>query len=188
MHDLTPVTALGGTVPRRDEIGNVSIVENPDLALASVAARQDREDDCRQGLETLLGYPAPAPGKATPQSEISAMWLGPEQWMLSAPLATHELLADVVAHRLGESASVTEQNDAWACFDIHGPGLNDLFERLCPAPVRKMTEGDAQRTVIEHIGCLLIILQAGNAARLLGPRSSADSLHHALKTAARSIV
>ena len=47
-----------------------------------------------------------------------------------------------------------------------------------------MQPGDATRTVIEHLGTYVI--QGTQGMTVLGPRSAAGSLHHALVTAARS--
>ena len=64
--------------------------------------------------------------------------------------------------------------------------LVPLFERLCPVDLAAVPEGHATRTVIEHLGCYLIVHGRG-AVRLLGPRSSAASLVHALQVAAASL-
>ena len=39
VHDLKPITALGGTTAQVDVVAGVTLRENPGLALASVAAR-----------------------------------------------------------------------------------------------------------------------------------------------------
>jgi sarcosine oxidase subunit gamma len=49
-----------------------------------------------------------------------------------------------------------------------------------------MRAGDAQRTVIHHLGCYVLKRAAEDHIRILGPRASAGSLHHALLDAAHS--
>ena len=185
MHDLKPVTALGGLEPRVDQFDHITITENDTLALASVAARLGHEKTCHDVLKRILGT-VPAPGKAVLHDPESGFWTGPDQWMIGAPKATHELLADDLKLKFKDTASITEQSGAWVCFDLVGPGMPDVTERLCAVPIRKMQAGDAQRTVIHQLGCFVIRREDPNHLRILGPRASAGTLHHALVTAAKS--
>lgn len=187
MHNLTPTTALGGTAPRVDTIGNITVSENSALALASVAARLGQGESCAKSLATFIGAPAPEPAKAVFGATLSAFWMGPDQWMVSAPFETHELLANDLKAALNGAGSVTEQSDGWVVFDVSGAGAVDLFERLCPAPARRMSAGDGQRTTIHHIGCFLNCRTKGTEFQVLGPRSSAGTLHHALVSVARAV-
>lgn len=185
MHDLKPITALGGSEPRIDTFDHISIAENDGVALASVAARLGSEAQCHKHLQDLLGA-VPAPGKAVLHDPEAGFWVGPEQWMIGAPKETHELLADDLKARFGDSASVTEQSGAWVCFDLIGPGMADVTERLCGVPIRKMQAEDAHRTVIHQLGCFVIRRTDPLHLRVFGPRASAGTLHHAITTAAFS--
>ena len=185
MHDLKPVTALGGAEPRVDRFDHVTISENDNLALASVAARLGHEEACQMALQSLLGE-VPGPGKAILRDPEAGFWMGPDQWMIGAPKATHELLADDLKQRFEKTASITEQTGAWVCFDLVGPEMPDVMERLCAVPIRKMVAGDANRTVIHQLGCFVIRRVDDDHVRILGPRASAGTLHHALVTAAAS--
>ena len=186
MHKLKPMTALGADAPRVDTIGTVTIGENPDLALASLAARRGQADTLAQAVQAALGLDLPVPGKSTRTEEHAAFWMGPEQWMVTAAHDKHELLAAELKAIVDDAGSVTEQTDGWCCFDVTGPALADLFERLSPAPLRQMAPGDATRTTLEHLGVFLWV-QAEDKVAVLAPRSSAGSLHHALTAAAQSI-
>lgn len=186
MHDLTPTTALGGTQPRVDTIGTMTITENADVALASVAARIGGEKKTVQVLKKLLGD-VPGPGRAQLNDPEAGFWMGPDQWMIGAPMDSHELLADDLKAKLGDVASVTEQSGAWVVFDVVGTHMIDMMERICPAPVRRMVAGDAQRCTIHHLSCFVIRREADDHVRIFGPRASAGSLHHALVGAAQSV-
>ena len=186
MHDLQPLTALGGLTPQVDTFESVAISENDGLALASVAARLGQEKTCHATLKRLLGA-IPEAGRAVLHDPEAGFWMGPDQWMIGAPRATHELLADTLVDLFGATASITEQTGAWVCFDITGPAMPDLCERLCAVPIRKMAAGDAHRTMIHQLGCFVIRREAVDHIRILGPRASARSLHHALVTAAQSV-
>lgn len=185
MHDLKPITSLGETDPCVDLFDHVTIAENDGLALASVAARLGYETACHQVIEALLGA-VPAPGKAQLHDPEAGFWMGPDQWMIGAPKTTHKDLADQLKSKLGSAASVTEQSGAWVTFDVTGPDMEYICERLCAVPIRKMVAGDAQRTVIHQQGCFVLRRATQDHIRILGPRASAATLHHALITAAQS--
>lgn len=186
MHDLATVTALGEAAPRVDAFAHITIAENDGLSLASVAARMGHEAACHAALKKLLGA-VPKVGRAVLRDPEAGFWMGPDQWMIGAPRATHELLADQMKTLVGETASVTEQSGAWVCFDVTGHAMRDMSERLCNIPIRQMVEGDVQRTVIHQLGCFVIRREAEDHIRILGPRASAKNLHHALITAAHAL-
>ena len=183
MHDLKPTPALGTAT---QSIGTVTIAENSGVALASVAARNGRADACSKVLKTTLGA-VPDVGKAVLHDPEAGFWMGPDQWMIGAPMDTHEDLADQLKAKLGDAASVTEQSGAWVVFDVTGTGMADMCEILCNIPIRKMAAGDVQRTMIHQLGCFVIRRADAEHIRILGPRASAQSLHHALTTAATSV-
>lgn len=185
MHNLTPITALGGAEPRVDVFDHITISENDGLALASVMARLGKETACHKVLKKLLGA-VPDTGRAVLHDPEAGFCMGPDQWMIGAPKDTHERLADDLKAMFGDSASVTEQSGAWVCFDLRGPAMEDMSERLCNIPIRQMTSGDARRTVIHQLGCFVIRRADADHLRLFGPRASAATLHHALITAAHS--
>lgn len=178
-HRLQPLPALGHAA---DAVGPVTIAESTDWALASVAARRGREADLR--ARAAIGLPLPGPGQHATGTPFSAFWVSPEMWLVEAPHASHE---DIVAHlkpHLGDAASLTEQTDAWVRLDLAGP-LQPLLERLCNLDLARFPPGSATRTIIEHLG-VYAIRRSEDHMTLLGPRSSAGSLHHALLAAARS--
>lgn len=186
MHNLKPITALGGTEPRVDIVKNMTLTENSALALASVAARRGHENTCSKHLEELLGSPPPGPGKAKLHDPEAAFWMGPNQWMVGAPFATHDDLEAQLQRRFADTASIAEQTDAWVCFDLRGDGIESVMELLCAIDFPKMQIGDATRTVIHHLGCFVICRDPNDWVRIIGPRASAGSLHHAILTAMKS--
>lgn len=182
---MTPITALGGTVPVVETAGTTTLTEVTDLALASVAARLGGEESCKTGLAAFLGGEIPEVERLVTHAPLSAFWMGPGQWMVAAPHKSHENLAFVLKEKLGTSASVTEQNDAWGVFDLVG-GVAPVMELLCPINMRSFPTGSARRTTIDHMGCF-VTRRGAHHLQILGPRSSAGSLHHAIVTALRAV-
>ena len=184
MHDFAEITPLGGRAPRVDSVAGVTLTEVTDRALASVAARLGQEKAANKLMTELLGEAAPLPGRST-GSEISAFWMGPDNWMVEAPFASHEDLAAQISVKAKGCVSVTEQTDGWCRFDVQGDDLAAVFEILCPVDLRKGGAGDATRTSIDHLGCF-VVRRKDDLVSVIGPRSSAGSLHHALLTAMKA--
>ena len=183
-HRLKPLTALGRSFLASDAVGPVVVAESMDTALASLAARRGREAEVA-GLAAEAGIPLPEPGQAVAHDPWGAFWVSPGMWFIEAPYATHEDIAAHLKPLFLEAASVTEQTDAWVRFEVSGL-LPPLFERLCNLDLGRFPPGSATRTVIEHLG-VYAIRRAPDRMTVLGPRSSAGSLHHALLAAAQSV-
>jgi sarcosine oxidase, subunit gamma len=183
---LKSLTALGHGMPVVVEIGPYRIEERVDVALASLAIRRDCQ---KQVLKTAKSAKLPLadPARATRSAIFSSFWLSPEMWMVEAPFATHEDITFHLKTIFGDTASITEQTDAWVRFDVSAPNLQVLFERLCNVDVASASVGFAARTVIDHLGCYLI-KRSGTEITLYGPRSSAASLLHMLDVTAHSVV
>jgi sarcosine oxidase, subunit gamma len=181
---LQPLTALGKRAATTVTLGPLTISERADVALASVAARKGRMADLAKAAKSA-GVPLPGPATHKQGTPYSAFWTAPEMWFVEAPYATHELIADLLKSALGDAASITEQTDAWVAFDLAAPNLAPLLERLCNVDYTARPDGYATRTMMEHLGVYLI-KHGPDKARVYGPRSSAESLLHAIETAAHS--
>ncbi len=186
MANLMALTALGKREPSTVTQGPLTITERTDVALASVASRKGRAADLAKSAKSA-GVPLPGPATHQSGTPYCAFWTAPEMWFVEAPFATHELIADLLKSALGDGASITEQTDAWVAFDLAAPDLTSILERLCNVDFPNVPAGYATRTMMEHLGVYLIKHGPGTA-RLYGPRSSAESLLHAIETAAQSVL
>jgi methylglutamate dehydrogenase subunit D len=184
VHDLTPITALGGKTAQVHTIGGVTGTEVPDVALASYSSRLGKGEEAAAILKEHLGVSPPAAGKSA-NATLSAFWMGPEQWMVEAPFEEFENIAQTLALAARDVASVTEQTDAWTRFDLSGDGVLDVLELLVAIDTRRMEAGDATRGSIHHLGCFVTCAAPGHF-QIYGPRASAASLHHAILTAMNS--
>ncbi len=187
-HQLKSLLPLSTATPRVERFDGLCIVETAGLALASLAGRRGRTDELDRACWSLFGVAMPAPGRVASGPLYSVIWTGPEQWFVEAPLATHEDIARILKDKIRDAGSVTEQTDGWARFELTGPRACDVLERLCALNVRRMQTGDASRTLIDHLGCLVICRSQSQQFSVLGLRSAARSLHHALVTAAASAI
>lgn len=183
MGNLVALTALGARDPAVVTLGPLTITERADVALASVALRRGRDLGARA---LASGVPLPGPARHEAGHPYSGFWVTPEMWFVEAPFASHEAIAAELKAVFTDAASITEQTDAWVILDLAAPDLAPLLELLCNVDYRAAPDGYATRTVIDHLGCYLVRHSQG-AARVYGPRSSAQSLLHALEMAAASV-
>lgn len=184
-HRLAALTPLGRAAPAESRIGPVTIREVCDVAMASVMPRAGRAVDVAAAAKTA-GIPLPGPGLGEWATPWGAFWTGPDSWIIEAPFASHEDIVPILRRVIGDAASITEQTDGWARFDVILADPAALFERLCAVDLARTEPGAAVRTVIEHLGCFLI-RRAADRIVLITPRSSAASFLHALETAARCV-
>ena len=188
MASLTAHTALGGDAPRDEVIGGIRITEIADTDLASLAIRRGGGDAAMRAAKTMFGG-LPAAGGMLSRGEDSIIWMGADQYLVEAADSAEMpgRAASTLAVAVGAAATVTDQSDAYARFDLQGERLLDMLERLSAADSRMMGAGATVRTPIHHMLCLLVCREPGTRFTIYGPRSSAASLHHALTAAAGSL-
>lgn len=185
MLNLQTITPLWGETPRVDRFIGLTITEVSNQALASLALRKGREDEGRKAVEAMLGFALPDVGRHTAAGSYAASWFAQDQWLISAETSEHELMPFQLVDAVAGLASVTEQSDGWCRFDLEGM-CRGVFERLSGVNLTTMEDGSATRALLEHLSCVVICFETARHYSVLGPRSYARSLHHALVTAARS--
>ena len=188
MASLTAMTALGGDAARDEVIGGIRISEITDTDLASMAVRRGGGGDVETASVKMFGG-LPAAGGSLSKGGDSIIWMGVEQYLVEAAPDTgsRKSATTRLAAALGAAASVTDQSDAYVRFDLEGDRVAGMLERLSAADNAGMDAGAAVRTPIHHMLCLLICREPGRRFTVYGPRSSAESLHHALTAAAGSL-
>lgn len=183
MTDLTPLTALGTTTPWSQTMGRLCLSETPELALASLALSRDTPPP------TPFGMLLPGAGQCVFSEPYGAFWMGPNQWMVEGHKHAHK---DFAAELKTEAPGtyVTEQTDAWCAFDIIAQSeqnrLPQLMQKLVNLDAHAFVTGCATRTGLEHMNVFLI-RRADTHLTVIGMRSLAGSLKHAICTAAQRL-
>ncbi|RWJ39818.1 MAG: sarcosine oxidase subunit gamma [Mesorhizobium sp.] len=183
MTDLRPFSALGAVTPGYACFGALDLRENAGLALASLAVRRGTVEP------TPFGLTLPGPGRWVAGQGVAALWTGPDQWMIEAE-GRAELDFAAELKQVAPGCSVTEQTDGWVAFDIvsragTGP-LEAIMSKLVNIDLVDFGPGRTTRTGLEHMSCFII--RRGDAqVAVLGARSSAGSLWHALGIAAKRL-
>ncbi|RWI18168.1 sarcosine oxidase subunit gamma [Mesorhizobium sp.] len=183
MTDLIPRTALDAATPGSVSVGALELRENAGLALASLALRRGTAEP------TPFGLTLPGPGLWVSGQAVAALWTGPDQWMIEAEgRAEQDFAAEL--KQFAPGCSVTEQSDGWVTVEVLSKAgtalLEAMMSKLVNIDLAGFGPGRATRTGLEHMSCFVIRRSDAHVA-VLGARSSAGSLWHALETAAKRL-
>jgi heterotetrameric sarcosine oxidase gamma subunit len=181
--DLAPFTALGAANARSQSFGALTIRETPDLALASFSLG-------RGGLQpSLMGMTLPGPGDWATWQGISAFWTAPNQWMIETEGQAEDDFAEALKQAVPD-ATVSEQTDGFVCFEISSTRgaapILSLLMKLVNIDLVRFGSGRAMRTVFEHMP-VFVIRRTEDRLALIGMRSAAGSIWHALSLAAERL-
>jgi sarcosine oxidase subunit gamma len=169
-------------------IAGVRLWAPADLAVVSIALPLGREDAARNAIEAAYGVALPEIGKSviTPE-DTRLIRLASDLAFAMFAHATPDA-EPVVAGRLEGAAYTTDQTDVWVALGLSGAGARRGLERICPIDLHSDAFGvdDAARTVMEHLG-VLILRSGDDEYLLLSASSSARSFLHAVETSLRNI-
>lgn len=164
--------------PHADDvvIGAYKFSEIP-LAIASVAAFDDGAAISK--LAKHLGYDLPGIERWSGVDDDTVFWTASGQWFVTAPEDEGGNLAAALSEQLGADAAVTDQSGGWAAFDVTGPDLIAVFEKLVGFDIAAAKHRQARRTSIEHVSSF-VLCKSSTELRIFCARSFARSLHHAV--------
>ena len=180
MTDLIPTSALGGTAPCEQICGGFTLFENAGVALASLAIAS------HQSPPTPFALELPSAGSISKNTKITAIWAGPNQWLIAAPAMAETDFSMALKNEVPDCA-VTDQTSGWVAIDIQADlgahAIEALLSKLVNIDPRQIGPGTATRTLIEHMS-VFVIRRSEHSLTFLGMRSLSESLWHAIATAA----
>ncbi|MGV6846935.1 MAG: sarcosine oxidase subunit gamma [Marinibacterium sp.] len=179
---LTARPVLGGADMR---LGDNRIRERDDLAIVSVAIPLGGETALADAIRSAWDLAPPAPAVSSVSGDIRAVSSTGDQWLVIFPHATPDANAHVQTALAG-SGYTTEQTDAWVVLEISGPDTLAALERICPLDCAAMPVDGNGRTVVEHMGALILRLDADRFL-MMSASSSAASFLHAVETSYRYV-
>lgn len=182
---LTAKPPLAGT---DRTVAGVRLWAPADLALVSIALPLGHEDAAQDAIEAAYGVALPEIGKSviTPE-DTRLIRLAPDLAFAVLIHATPDA-ERVVAEHLGSAVYTTDQTDVWAALGLSGAGARSALERICMLDLHPdaFAVDDAARTMMEHLG-VLILRTGADEYLLLSASSSARSFLHAVETSLRNI-
>lgn len=116
-----------------------------------------------------------APGKFSAHGQRSALWFGPDQWLIIAPSAEAASLVRSLAATAGSAVDVS---DLRAEFELAGPLAADVLRKGCGIDLhpRVFRPGDCALTTLARVRIALRQTDKRPAYRLLVERSVAPYL------------
>lgn len=179
---LTAAPVLGADIA----LDGNRIRERADLALVSVAVPLGGDDALAGAVRSAWGLAMPGPVQSSGSGDMRALRTTPDQIMLIFPHAAPDA-ARMVQGKLGGAGYVTDQTDVWVVLDIDGPQTLAALERLCPLDLSGFGDGGSARTVMEHMGAIILRL-GSDRFWLISASSSARSFLHAVETSFRNVL
>lgn len=181
MADITLRAAptLGGV--DRTIAGN-RILERSDLALVSVATPLGGYETLAAALQDGWALAMPTPTHTTVSGSARAIRTAPDQLLLLFPHDAPDANS-AVQGKLGGTGYTTDQTDSWVILEVSGPDTLAALERICPLDLHtaNFPEDASARTIMEHMGTMIIRLESERFL-LLSASSSARSFLHAVET------
>lgn len=181
--------ALGGRAPLAEDLPGARIEEIAGRSLVSVTARRDAGERVAGIVSRTFSLDLPEPGRLSQGPETSFVWMGRDQWFADAARDGVPDLHAALRDALGETASLTEQSDAWVRIRLTGPAVAGALEKLSMLDLDpdRFPAGSAARTVMEHLGVVVLRPSDADGFEIWSARSSAASLLHALRAAVLSV-
>ncbi|MEL7254661.1 MAG: sarcosine oxidase subunit gamma [Pseudomonadota bacterium] len=168
---------------------SITLYAPKDLAIVNMAVPLGADAKAMRAVKSGYGVDLPDPGKSveTKKGAARLVRLAPDQAFV---IFTHRApdAEDVVATHVKKAMYLTDQTDVWTGLAIKGAGALAALERVCPVDLHPdaFAVGDAARTVMEHLG-VLIIRTGASEYLLLSASSSAGSFLHMLETSIKNV-
>ena len=175
----SPLHDLAGRFEAAEVVGEraVRICELPFRAMVGVRAEPGgegyRQAGAALGLQLPLqcGTTASAPGPDG-QEPRTALWLGPDEWLVVSDEEPSALLAAVEQALVDPTASAVDLSANRTTVELSGPSARRVLEKGCPVDLHPSAfrPGSAVSTNLAHVPAVL--WQTGEVTYRLLPRSS----------------
>ncbi|MCR9221145.1 MAG: hypothetical protein NXI21_13055 [Alphaproteobacteria bacterium] len=147
----------------------VTVTERRSLAIVQIDAFAETAAETAEMVVKAVGVrPSQTPLDAHGLGETTALWIGPESWLIVEPEAarTGESLHDALAGALGGQAAVTDQGHGRVCLRIAGPHLTALLAKGCTLdldPGGDLDPGRVAGTALGHMAASVHRIDAETA-------------------------
>ncbi len=135
------------------------------------------------GVELALQPNTTAEGGST-----TALWLGPDEWLLTAPVGEEHVLGPALKNSLGDRhAAVIDLTESRTVIAVSGAKARDVLAKGCTLDLhpRAFPVGACAQTGLARAGVLLHLVDETPTFEITIPRSFADYLWAWLADAAR---
>jgi sarcosine oxidase subunit gamma len=135
---------------------SITVTVAEGLGLAKVLARRDTLAVLHERFQAQFAVVLPAGPERVTARDIAAVGLGPGVWLAIRERGGNHWARDLKA-ALGDSASVSDQSDAYVMHRLSGPGLRETLAKLLPIDLhdRVFAPDRVAETLVSHMGVIL---------------------------------
>jgi sarcosine oxidase subunit gamma len=182
-----PALAPDRLAPRGVRLGELS-------GLGKIDLRGDPgERAFMTGVGRVLDLLLPTePNTSATKGSITALWLGPDEWLLTCPIDDTAFFVNSLRQALnGTHCAITEVSDGRVALSLAGPSARDVLAKGCPLDLhpRSFTSGSCAQSLLAKAAVLIHLVAddpaAGLAFEVYVARSFAQYLWDWLEDAGR---
>jgi sarcosine oxidase, subunit gamma len=167
---LTATSPLEGWRERFAQLpATVKLSEEPFVAMVDL--RADPEGPAASRASALLGLELPTtPSTCVSNASLTAIWMGPDEWLITAGTRSAATLEAQLRAALGEDGAAIDVSAQRTTLRLSGPDAREVLAKGCsldlhPTVFRK---GTAAQTMLGLAGVVLVALDdAGTDYRIL---------------------
>jgi sarcosine oxidase, subunit gamma len=160
---MLPQTALRPTAlePARLRPRGIRLAERQGLGKIDLRGDpQDRSFMTAVGRVLDLLLPG-EPGTSAAKAQIAALWLGPDEWLVTCPAAEVPLLQSSLREAFADvHAAITDVTDGRVAFRVAGPSARDVLAKGCPLDLhpRAFAPGSCAQSLLAKTSVLIHLL------------------------------
>ena len=175
--NLTEHTPLGNLTAKFASGSSTNVSLREDAPIGQINLRASPENyNFFQSLKNITGLePPPIANNFTTSGEFKLFWLGPSEWLLTAPDSqSTKLIADLTAETLGQHVSIVNVSDNRTCLILSGPKSWTVLNKTCELDLHPRTwrTGHCAQTLVARVQVLLAITNDSNLEFRLFVRNS----------------
>lgn len=162
-------TPLAGRLPSPAPAGAVTLAEA--APLAQIGLRLKNPADAVAGIRLPL-----AANRVAATRAVRSLWLGPDEWLVTAPAEAAAWLMAAFARALaGRHAAVADLSSSRAVIELSGPRARDLLAKGCGLDLhpRAFAPGQCAQTLFAGLPVILDQLDTAPRYRLYVRASAA---------------
>ena|SRR3712207_5513898 len=149
----------------------VALREVPFLGMVSVRVAPDSPAYARLGERLGAALPARC-GQVTSSGRHSALWLGPDEWLVVSETDGGVLAAELCDALAGDPGSVVDVSANRTTLELSGPAARETLEKGCPVDLHPRSFGPGRAVTTTSGPVPVLLWQTGATTYRILPRSS----------------
>jgi sarcosine oxidase subunit gamma len=153
---LAPQPAIVAAGPRGVRLGERQLAK---IALRGDPGARSFMAAVGRALDLLLPN---EPNSTSGKGDVTALWQGPDAWLVTCPVAEVGARIDKLQKALGDvHAAVTDVSDGQTSLRLAGPSARDLLAKGCPLDLhpRAFSPGNCAGSLVAKLSVLIHLVE-----------------------------